>query len=493
MKAWEYVIHTAMLGTDKPAPDNSGLPAEVAEIAAAIDALEPLDKEANFLQKAAVIYNYRQCGFVPFQQKDLPAIPAPIEIQSYCSEEAAMVLSDILQQDNNALLELWLRLCNDKGELLLPDFLPAVLDAAVKDKYLQPLVLACGGNRGLWLSQLNPSWGYFNVASDEELWQTGKPEQRYNVLKRLRQTDSQQAREWLQQTWIQETSASKVEFLKILRINISVADLEWLETLLSEKGQKVKDEALTLLKLIPGSSVLNLYQELLEKSIILKKERALLGMMKKISIQQILPDIVDDAIFKSGIGKLAGLKSVFTDEGFILYQLIRAVPPSFWEKQFDATPAQVFDYFDKYAHDKVPALGQAVSHFKQKEWIPYFLDHPELYPGFLEMMTKGEQEKYLARFLKTDAGNTINYAIDLAAEWGTEFGMMLLREMANHPYEYHRAFFNKHIRLIPAGIINQLDKIEPKDPNMQNVWGKAKDHLIKLLGLKQRTLKAFNV
>ena len=79
MKAWEYVINTAMLGTDKPMPGNAELPDEVAEIAAMIDAVESSDKEAKFLQKAVAIYNYRQCGFTPIEQKELPTSIAPAE------------------------------------------------------------------------------------------------------------------------------------------------------------------------------------------------------------------------------------------------------------------------------------------------------------------------------------------------------------------------------------------------------------------------------
>jgi len=492
MKAWEYVINTAMLGTDKPMPGNAELPDEIVEIAAMIDAVESSDKEAKFLQKAAAIYNYRQCGFAPVEQKELPTNIAPEEIKLYCSEEAAKILSDILNEDNAALLELWLSCCNNSEKLLLPEVLPAVLDAALKDKMLQPLVVACSGNRGLWLSKLNPPWDYFGALLDEEIWQTGKPDERVDVLENLRQINPEQAREWLQQTWAQETAASKVDLLKTLRVNAGATDLEWLEGLLNEKGQKVKDEALALLKLIPGSSIVNQYQDLLKESVILKKEKALLRMMTKISIQQKLPLNVDESIFKSGIEKLAGQKATFTDESFILYQLISAVPPLFWEKQFESAPAQVFEYFEKYANDKVPALGLAISRFKQKEWIAYFLDQPGFYPDFLDMMTINEQEKYLARFLKTDAQNTIHYALRLNHEWGTEFAIMVLREMANHPYEYNRAFFSKHIRLIPAGIVNQLEKIESKDANLQNSWKKGKDHLIKLLGLKQQTLKAFN-
>lgn len=492
MKAWEYVINTAMLGTDKPMPGNAELPDEIAEITAMIDAVESSDKEAKFLQKAAAIYNYRQCGFTPIEQKELPTTIAPEEIKLYCSEEAVKILSDILNEDNTALLELWLSCCSNGGRLLLPDVLPAVLDAALKDKLLQPLVIACSGNRGLWLSKLNPPWDYFGALLDEEIWQTGKPDERVIVLKNLRQINPEQAREWLQQTWAQETAASKVDLLKALRVNAGAADLEWLEGLLNEKGQKVKDEALALLKLIPGSSIVNQYQDLLKESVILKKEKALLGMMTKISIQQKLPLNVDESIFKSGIEKLAGQKASFTDESFIIYQLISAVPPSLWETQFGSAQAEVFEYFEKYANDKVPALGLAVSRFKQKEWISYFLDQPGFYPDFLDMMTINEQEKYLARFLKTEVQNTIHYALRLNHEWGTEFAIMVLREMANHPYEYNRAFLSKHIKLIPAGVVNQLEKVESKDANLQNAWKKGKDHLIKLLGLKQQTLKAFN-
>jgi len=492
MKAWEYVINTAMLGTDKPMPGNQNLPDSITEIAVKIDAIDSIDKEAKFLQKASVIYNYRQCGFTPFQKQDLPVTIASEEIKPYCSLLAASVLNDILNEDNTALLELWMSRCCEKGQLFLPDALPAVLDKAEKDTSLRSMAIACSGNRGEWLSKLNPVWGYFRTFPDEEIWQTGKPEERAALLKKMRQDDPGRAREWLQQTWEQETAASKVELLKTLRINAGTGDLEWLESLLNEKGQKVKDEAIALLKLIPGSSIVNQYEGLLKQSVNLKKEKALLGMMNKVSIWQKLPAVVDESIFKSGIEKLAGQKASITDESFILYQLIGSVPPSFWEKQFECTPGQVVEYFDKYANDKVTALGLAVSRFKQKEWISYFLEQPGFYPDFIEMMATVEQEKYLTRFLKADAQNMIHYALRLKHEWGLDFALLAFREMANHPYEYNRAFFSKHIKLIPVSTLSHLEKIEPKDANLQNAWEKGKHHLIKLLGLKQQTLKAFN-
>ncbi len=493
MKAWEHVINTAMLGTDKPMPGNSDMPEAIAEIALMIDAAETLDKEAKFLQKAAVIYNYRQCGFKPLQKPDLPVNIAGPETMPYCSEAAARVLNDILEEDNVPLLELWMTRCSEQGQLFLPDVLPAVLDKAGRDASLRLLVIACSGNRGAWLSRLNPVWAFFTQLTNEEIWQTGKPEERVKLLRKIREDDPNRGRQMLEQTWEQETAAAKVELLKAFRTNAAVADLPWLENILAEKGQKVKEEVMNILKLIPGSFIIKQYEQLLKQSVVLKKEKAILGMMTKVSIQHKLPDVVDESIFKSGIEKLAGPKSTFTDEQFILYQLIAAVPPSFWEKQFDATPQQVVGHFEKYAETMVGALGTAVSRFGASEWVPFFLDQEnKFYSDFPEMLPVNERDKYLLRFFKTDAKLVIHNALQCTQEWGAELAFAAISEMANQPYEYNRSVFGRRIDLIPVSILSQLEKIAPKDAGHQQAWDKNRSHLIKLIGLKQQTLNAFN-
>jgi len=100
--------------------------------------------------------------------------------------------------------------------------------------------------------------------------------------------------------------------------------------------------------------------------------------------------------------------------------------------------------------------------------------------------------KYLFCSLNKGAPNVIHTALNCNQQWGTEFARLAMQQMANHPYEYNRAFFNRCIKLIPTEIISQLEKLEAKDINMQSAWGKNRDHLINLLGLKQQTLKAFN-
>ena len=108
------------------------------------------------------------------------------------------------------------------------------------------------------------------------------------------------------------------------------------------------------------------------------------------------------------------------------------------------------------------------------------------------MMTAIEQEKYLLKFIDQDARNIIYTALNSYEEWGLDFTRVALRYMSSNPYEYNRGFYNKNIGLIPVGILPQLEKYSAKDPNMQSSWEKTRDHLTKLLSLKQQTQQAFN-
>jgi hypothetical protein len=331
MKIWEDILHTAMLGTDKPSPGNTDWPEELAAIVDAVELAGEQDKEILFLQKAAIVYNYRQCGFIPLQKSELSFAPAEAETKSYCSAVAQQLLTAILHEDNLPLLQLWLTHCNDGHQLLPPAMIPVVLDKAAKHEVIRQLAVNCSGNRGKWLSQYNPDWAYFTVTPDEEVWRTGKADDRLRLLRKVRHDDASRGLEWLQQTWPQESAATKPELLKILQDNLSVADLPWLESLLNEKSQKVKEQVQRLLKQLAGSSIVRLYEEALSHSVTLKQEKALLGLVSKTTLQVQLTADPNPQIFSTGIEKMAGPDVKMSDEDYIVYQLISSVPPSFWE------------------------------------------------------------------------------------------------------------------------------------------------------------------
>jgi hypothetical protein len=494
MNTWEYILNRALLGTDKPAQGQPDLPEVLHEIFARIEKLDGAEKEAKFLHQAALVYNYRKSGLQPLQKKDASVLEAATETRPYCSAKALALLRDVLDQDSPSLLGLWMEQCVAREVLIDPELIPVILDRLRQHPDLKTLAQACIGNRGLWLSGLNPDWEDFNqpVLSEEEVWSAGKHQERVELLKKIRQTDPEKARTLLIQTWPAENAAQRLDFLQTLRLNLNEDDLPVLESMLTEKGQKIRDEILYQIKSIPGSRIVRQYETVLETAVILKKEKAMLGIMTRTNLKMELPDGLPDELFKTGIDKLAGPKSIFNDQEYIIYQLISSVPPAFWERQFQTTPGEIFALFEKQAGKFISALGLAVSQFKQPHWISYFLDQPGFYQDFLPMMKPEEQEKYWLKFLDKDHHLILRYAVSRKEEWSTGFSIKAFRYLAGDPYTYNRQFYNQHNHLIPVAMLTNLDGYTAQESTMGAAWERNKTHLITLLQLKQQIKQAFN-
>jgi len=491
MKVWDYIVNSAMLGLEKPASGKPDLPEELTAVFDLINSSTELDRESKFLQQASVAYNYRKSGFQPLQKNDLKVFTAENENMPYAGASAIAALSKVIIEDNLALLILWMQLCAVNNQLVVADLLPEVLDKAANHTSLRRMTIDCSGNRGKWLSQFNPEWDYFGPEqSEEEIWLTGKPEERVSLLKTIRLADADRAREMVMQTWPQENASQKLELLKALRQNKQSTDLFWLESLTSEKG-KVKDEMQNLLRQIPNSSIVQKYEGFLSEAFFLKKEKALLGMVTKTVLHFKFPEEVDQTIYQSGIEKLAKGNSGFSDEEYTFYQIIQFVPPVFWEKQLAVSGEQVVEYFVKYAEKFVGSLALAVARFHQKHWIPYFLDHKTFYPDFLEITIPTDQEKYLLKFIDSLPNEVLQYALQMSQEWSYAFAAKVLKKMSGEPYRFTLAIYRKKIGLIPVEVLDELENLGPEKLDLIPVWENTKDGLQNLLILKKEVLQAF--
>ncbi len=483
-----------MIGTDKKNISAAELPDDLTEVAALINANTNLDKEEKFLQVTAVAFNYRQAGVQPLHKETVNLTAAPAEEKKYCNAAAIQALKDIQSEESTPLLQLWLQLCDAKQQIVQPELLPALLATGVQEKKLQTLITSCCGKRGDWLSRFNEAWNFSQNQTTEQLWQTGTPEQRKTVLREIRTVNPDEARTLLQQTWQQEDANTKIAFLEIFAINIYEADISFLESLSTEKSKKVKDEAISLLKKIPSSFIVQQYQQVLQQSVELKKEKALLGLSSKISLQFHLPSTIDDSIFKSGIDKLSNNKA-FTDDEFILYQLIQAVPPSYWEKQLAVTPENIINYFQKDAVGKkmIPALVLAICQFNDSNWAFLFMQYSEIfYLEILPLLPLQQQEHYSNKYFEQHPDSIINYALQIKKEWSVELAKNILKHIAKNPYQYNRSFFNQHIHLLPVAIVAELEKCTPPEEHQRTMWSNTSDYITKLITLKIQTLKAFN-
>jgi len=493
MQFWNNIIHTALLGTDK----KQIAPAELApalSVVAEQVIQQPLSKEDQFLQIAAVAFNYRQAGVMPLNKEEVTISKAATEEKLYCSAKAIQVLKDILTEESLPLLKLWLRVCQSKQQLLTPDVLPALLQLATTQKALQPYMIDCGGKRAAWLGQFNADWKFSAAGSKEEIWQTGTAEQRRLVLQQVRKEDPAKALEWIQQTWAQEDAGTKTDFIKALADGLSENDIPFLESLAAEKSKKVKDEALALLKKIPTSSIVQQYWHVLKQMLQLKKEKAMLGMINKTSLE-VSAASMDDSIFKTGIDKLSNNRE-FTDDEHIIYQLLQQVPPTCLEEQWQLKPDEIINLFQKDVAGKklLPALVLSVVNFYDERWAISFIQHSSVfYTDIIPLLPVQQQELYSIKFFTGQPESIISHAVKRETEWSRELTGLIFRQVAKNPYQYNRSFFNQHIHLIPSAIAMELERHTPVEESSRAMWSNTSDYILKLLSLKTQTINAFNI
>lgn len=495
MESWNHIIHTALLGTDKKVLKKDDLPAGLAE---PFDLLVQMadSKEEAFLQTAALVYNYRQCGFLPLQ-KEVPQLPmAEEEEQAYASPAAHGVLADILEVGSTSLLHFWLQECIGADRIVLPEAVPVLLDAGMKAKRIREAVYRCCGRRGAWLLTLNKEWKYHVPVDGEEGWETGTLDQRKSILAQVREEDPARAREMLQQAWPQENAATRAELVQVLSLKAGAEDLPWLEGLLQEKSVKVRDAVVSVLKLIPSSSIVQLYWRLLSPSIELRKEKTLLGFGSKTVLELQPVKDVDEAIYKTGIEKMSSEKNV-SDQNFLLYQLIMAVPPSLFESYTGLEKEALLKAVQQTAQGKnfIPAFGQAAVLFGDTGWLRAVMaaDEDHLYIDALSRLPQEEAEKYAVRHLEDDAHAAAigQRVVQFENEWSLELARAFLKHAAKSPYQYNRAFYNELVHLLPVAIGGELAGYAPKEEYLRGMWSSLSEHITKLISLKQQTVNAF--
>jgi hypothetical protein len=494
MESWNHIIHTALLGTDKQALKKENLVAEVVEQYDLI-AQNTQSREEVFLQTAALVYNYRQCGFLPVQKETVFISRAKDEEKEYANGLAYQTLYDIIETGSSSLLQFWLEECAKANKIVQYELIPELMDAGVKQKSLQPLVHVCCGHRGAWLTQFNAEWKYAASTDEEERWQTGTLEQRKKVLAQVRKANPDKGRDLLQQAWAQENAAAKTELIQELRIHASEEDLPWLEELLNEKSAKVKAEVLEVIKRIPSSSVVQNYWRLLQQSILLSTSKGLLGIGSKQSLEiQLAP--VEETIFKTGIQPVSSQAGV-SDDHFILEQLIGQVPPHFWEAHFNLDSKKIIELFLKNNKYKslVSSFGLAASRFKNPEWMRTIItaDENSLYLDALDELPQKEAEAYALKFLADDerAVTVLPVLQNFSEEWSLELSKAVLKFTSKTPYQYHRGFYNQIAHLLSLPVVGELEKFTPKEEYLRTMWSNLSEYIIKLLSLKLQTLKAF--
>lgn len=493
MEFWNHIIQTAMLGTGKRTLQANELPGPLAEAAAPVLANTAVDKEEQYLQLAAMALNYRLSGHRPVQQNEAVIAPSPEEDKPYCSPAADSCLREVLSEENTELLLLWLEYCVQSGQLVLPLHLPALLQLATQQKSLRPPLEKCMGQRGQWLCAFNDNWHFSAAESEEERWNTGTPEQRFRALQQVRGSDPALGRQWLQQTWPQENAAGRAELLKALYVNLGADEVEWLESLTTDKSKKVKEEAWRMLTRIPESSIVAKYKEVLQQAVVLSTEKSMLGLKSKTLLKLQLPVTIDKIIVESGIAEKTTF-SHFTDDEYIIYQLAEAVPPAFWQQLWQVEEGTVLQYFHNSLDTSqfIPALATATRRFKSKPFALAFTQHiPDFYKNFIHLLPPAQQEAYCYKHFAGNEESVLEVLLQGQEEWSPALAKAVLTYTAMHTYQYNRGFYSKHIRLLPPVVAGELERMAPLEEYQQSTWRNYTEHIRKLLTLKQKLTQTF--
>lgn len=334
MNELDALTRLATLGTSR-SPDPGPLPGVEAQV---MRALEGSSLERRLLLAAGARAVARSAGRKPasLEAREEVAPPDTLEV---CPPRVSAVLGELLSaQDMEVLREAFVKLEHARRRLP-PELLPRVL--GLKDEALRTAAEPGLGERGSWLSSLNPEWRPALAspsAQAERLWQEGTPEERRRVLEATRASAPAQARAWLQGTWSEEKAEHRARFLSSLDTGLSTEDEPLLELGRKDRAAAVREVARYLLARVPGSAFSRRMTE---------RARAVLVWEKPATLHVQLPTRWDAEAERDGLDKPP--PGIGQSEHWLV-RLLECVPLSSWEAWFEATPERIVAAAERTEH-----------------------------------------------------------------------------------------------------------------------------------------------
>ncbi|MGX5856159.1 DUF5691 domain-containing protein [Dyadobacter jiangsuensis] len=451
------ILKAALLGTDRHMPE---IPKGAPEVYAKIHAL-PTSKEDRFLKMAFVSLLYEEAGAKPLViDSHLPECPP--EPQAVVTGQLAGWVQSALADQNDVLLAFLIFRILQRNEVIQPQLVTAMLDKALEKKYDKQKLLSICGTTGQWLCNLNPRWRVLRdgTEEDENVWETGSMENRKAFLSALRRTDPSAATTLLENTLPQENANNRLAFLQLLHDGLSLADEPFLQKLVTDKSQKVKETAIGMLRQIQGSAINRHHLDCLLSMLQVREERHLLITKKKKVV--IAGDVTpDESIFKTGIEKISTEKGV-QDHVFIAGQLLSAIGPALLSSRLNITDQELIILFLEHPAAKalLPFLTSAAVQFKCKSWALALLHRGDARDiRLLNALAPSERLPFYLQFLNGNAANLFAYLLDdTYALLPERLAEQLLDHLSKFPYHITQVTYQRLALQLPVGIMPILKK-----------------------------------
>ena len=403
MTTWQELTTCALLGTERSAPSSSNIADGEDALAQLLAKLDTEDREGSLLRTAGVMGLWQRAGQLLVD--DLQPLPSPCEADETpdCGPQASAHIALLLQSHYADLLPEWLRLLATAGRRVPEEWLPALLDVGIKQTALRPLLLPVLGRRGHWLAQHNPLWGYAIETTDEADWHTGRFEERLSLLRRLRATQPERARELLATTWKEELVRQRREFIQALAVGLSPADESFLEAALDDRSVEVVRAAADLLARLPQS---RLSQEATAHALRLVRLQPG-GLLKRARLEADLPEDTP-ALRRDGI-TTPPAGSALGEKAWRLSQIVGATPIAAWSREWAKTPAQILAASRdcEWRQALLEGWVLATQRHRDPDWaealLPLYPDHAAWTAALVDVLPPDRFEAHLLELLRDAA------------------------------------------------------------------------------------------
>ncbi|MEU6278983.1 DUF5691 domain-containing protein [Streptomyces sp. NPDC047028] len=516
--AWEDLVTSALLGTDRRPPGRAG-GGRAAPVA--------------LLDAAAVATVRRRAGLragrAARRPEPAPADPRPA-LPGAAARRLALLLADRAggagggrrgsSPDLMELLPQWLAAANARGYAAPPQTLPALLDAARGRTDLRPAALAFAGPRALWLAHLNPDWRFAlraapgggsalpDPADGEEvrrLWEEGLFAERVTLLTALRARTPSAARELLTSTWPTERAEDRLMFLDSLRTGLAAEDEPFLEQALSDRSRNVRATAAELLSALPDSALAARMAVRAAACVAVDRTGERPGLVVE------APHECDPGMERDGI--VAKPPTGRGERSWWLGQLVEAAPLSAWPDRLGGrTPEQIvaLPVADDWQGELHAAWCRAAVRQRDARWSRALLGSPSAPeaggPGavslaerakLLATLDSAERAEWVAGFIATHGLSEAFQLLGVCAvPWAPPLGRAVVdaldiaRDAGSYPWSFS-GVMGLAERCLDTAEASRLDALlaipderEDASPGAGGYWAEAFQRLVSTLRLR---------
>lgn len=356
---WKELAKVALLGTERSHLSDEAK-AKLKHHGIRMDT----EETQMLLESAAFFSQINKAAFLlPTFQGKFIATPED-ENDHIASPKSTHHLNLILTGDYGAALPDFIVHLQKNKKQLSPKNLPELLNKCLESRDFWQKIKPAIGKRGWWLLEQNPAWQTLEKLPSPDNWATGSKEERVAFLIFFREQAPAKALEILSANWDKEAWRDKVDFLQILKTNLSKSDELFLENCLYEGRKEIRETAANLLAAIPDSELME--RMFLRVIDLIKYEDDAL----KIS----LPDEPDETAVRDGINPKS--KKYTGQKTGILHQMLKTIPPQRWEEYLNNTPEKILKLFyqNEWSKTLIKATVEATVLHKNQQWAKLLLE-----------------------------------------------------------------------------------------------------------------------